>query len=319
MTTIVGVKTPSGIVIAADSRVQRFDAKGKEIESLFQKKIHTGPYHAMASSGWHDTYYDAFEEYMDGEIGLARYLAIASINCKIHPFDHLVGDVRPKLSAGIETILEEHPRLNRVSLLNALRGEKSSHRMLALANQLNEFLNEHYTHPIDYAVQDETFREIALLNRLRQERFREHVDEKPDSSELLLAINDPKLELYLVEGNGVMKTPLPTEDIMYLARGSGKEDAEDYIDNERWRADALVKQDIGVVRGHKLRLNQAIWLALGAVLYASAKDSYTGGPVHLAVVEKDGVTDHADSINRILTRANLAAFRKVARAHTKRK
>jgi len=319
MTTIVGVKTPNGIVIGGDSCLQHFDLKGKETESSFGTKIHVGDYHALASSGWHDGYYEAFEEYLAEKVGLAYYLATIADNCNSRSFDSLVGDVRPKISKGIEKILSEAGEVK--TLFRALQGYTSgvSKKSKELAKLLDDYLEENSIHPIDYALKDQIFRELALLNRLRRERYRPHIDEKPDDSELLIAINDPKLELYLVEGSGVMRTPLVTEDIRYLTSGSGSEDVENYIDHEKWKKDPLVKGEIGLVRPHRLRLNQTIWMVLGAITYASTRDVYTGGDVHIAVVEEGKITNHTLAIETELSEVKRRVYRKVAKAHTKRR
>ena len=152
-----------------------------------------------------------------------------------------------------------------------------------------------YKGPLARAVEIGYLKEFGQLNMF--ERLRDI--EKEASNELILAVNQPHLELYYVDLFGNMHEIRSTEGVDYIAMGRAAYLAKKYIGDQEHEDDPFVGEHKDLDR---VTLPFALRLAIGA-LKKAYKELNTGGNLDLVVVKQDGIDHYGDFIKKSMQRA----------------
>ncbi len=152
---------------------------------------------------------------------------------------------------------------------------------------------------IKVAIKERRFHEVRELNTELM-RTGENIDIE-DTHAFLLAVNSPRIGLWLVDEFGNIKDPPKERDFDYLLLGNGKKEAEGYI--QRLLAEEQIDRD-------RISTRTALSVVRGA-LKAAEKKADVGFGYDVVVVSKKGVEDLGREIGKSVASAERAAWRNV--------
>ncbi len=154
----------------------------------------------------------------------------------------------------------------------------------------------------NYSSSDEKAREIIQI-AIRKKRFYEvdelnaeisrSEDDIDSTLEFILAVNNPKLEMWKVNEFGVFHDVPDSREIDYITIGSGADAAVKFIYNQI--ADA--RYDI-----ERINTRAAIQIARD-VMHISEKDPATGLGYHLIIMTKDSIKEWGEEIKKAVVEA----------------
>jgi len=148
------------------------------------------------------------------------------------------------------------------------------------------------------AIDDLHFPEVVELNTKLSAKGNEE-----DAVSFLLAINDPELNLYLVDSYGNIKGPNDESDFDYICLGSGGEKAENYI------KDLLAQEKID---RDEISLKEAIYVARGAI-GAAETEAGTGMGFNLVVLVKGEIGEYGKEMRSELRKTEEASLEKIVK------
>ena len=177
----------------------------------------------------------------------------------------------------------------------------------ALGNKNHPIFLNLPKNPVQAAIEAGYFPELALVN---SDRYSDIHDEKgyeeifEDLIELIIANRNP-LGLYRVDSLGRVKSS--TQNIEFLAAGSGSGIAQTYIDESEYKEGQIIGVEI---RDDKITIPIAVSLSIGAIKKAS-KDMDTGGSIDLVVLTEDKIYTHGQEIRKFLAEAEREIYQKI--------
>ena len=306
MTINLGIKAEDGIVLAADSQFV-FEEKDGKIETRPGAKIHTGQNYALAITGDHDKYVEAFLGYLNGRRSLEDFLNFLATSTRgvAVPEEFMPPNVHSNAVAQRVKDLYEGNAKDLTGIEQALMDsrEKSSNSPIDLMMVAWFMRNLMYEGAIDYAIKTGYFREFGFLNRCALLRGRN----ADVNNEIVLAVNKPKLGLYHIDSFGNIFGVKNSEGVEYVAIGRGAYLAQRYIGNQEYEDDPFVGEHKELDR---TTLPFAIRLAIGA-LKKAYRELYTGGHPNIAVITENTIESYGDFLRKNLEKAQLEAFQTI--------
>jgi hypothetical protein len=310
MTTILGIKTADeeAVVLAADTQVSLYE-KGERTGKIISSKISTGKNYAIAFAGSVDKYVESFLSYLAGTKDIEKFIKFVTGEKDPERTLRFLGFETRNLRKAVQDITKKDSAKSDLEkiLLGMLNGEikpktDADNLILGLIRRTED------PKPLINAIAEGYLPELALTNRYLLRRTAG--EEDSDTVELILATNDPIVELYHVNPFGDIRK-VKTSDLDYVCLGTGSELVKTYINEEQYEQDPLLK---GKIKLDNVTIPLAIRLAICALKIAS-KDASTGGFVDLAVVRHGSIESHGKSIRGAIETAEEEAYGKIIKVY----
>lgn len=314
MTTILGVKTEGAIILAADTQMNFYVGEERTRKKDASKIRIINNSYAIAHAGNNHTYLDAFFSHIgrDSSDMFFRYLQ----KRKALPQD-----------LGWFTILQAMSKLRKrvMDVTNDKKGVKPTDIESAVISHIDELVQEKEfessfdhlvtqmfyglqkgseTKPLERAVKSRYLLELYLLNLGYAIKTKE--DPSESGTELIIAANKPHLELYFFNHLGAGTDVENPEGVDYIAKGSGAEHVDSYIENEEFNEDKNIPDEYKPIRPSNLTPAIGIDLAIAAIKHAKTKDDDTGGIVEFAVVTETDVDEYGPRLRKAMQGAEKA-------------
>lgn len=303
MTSIIGIPTNSGeegVVLASDTQVDinttndelnESDRKG----SLF--KIVVTDYYAIASTGTWDRYLLNLFSYLEGKRDFPAFLkfAVAEKNpaellSPLYIAYNIPKGSKRKLSALLakrESQSEFEKAL--LDLLSKPAPETRTELETTILNFLGRI--KETASPLEEAIKIEYLHELGMMNRFR---YSLSTNREANSTNLVIAVNKPRVCLYKTDDYGTFFSPNKDEDIIHISAGTGEDIIESYFTDEKYN------EDIKEIKPDEINLEVAVRLAVCSLKVAIAKDPKSGGTIDIAVVTKNKVEHYGPEIKSII-------------------
>lgn len=149
------------------------------------------------------------------------------------------------------------------------------------------------------AIESKRFIEIDELNA----NYYRPLQKTEDIPEFLMAVNKPQLNLYHIDIYGWL---IPPENGVYIVLGSGREEAERYIE-EKIEGNDYETSDIDLERALTLYRRS---------LKRAESDIFSGGPMDLIVVKKDKIDSYGRRIRKTIEIAEKKVFDEILKEET---
>ena len=161
------------------------------------------------------------------------------------------------------------------------------------------------------AIKKERFIEIDTLNA---EYMLADGDGESGTLQFLFGTNKPKIELYFIDSYGNLRTTQDLNNEVSLIVKSTDDGIEDSIYNTI--LEKIRGEDVG--SSDRIDLETALKVAYEGMKKIDV-DLYSGGPIDITVITKDGVFNYGKQIKKALADAESAAFENILSKYEKDK